>query len=404
MTTRLCGPTAYVRWAALLTIFLYTIGYAAIGFGLLFFGALWHLISRRSVFWRTSPLDLPLAIFSAVLLIAAAVSPYHRLALGVTLMLLISGAVYFGSFGWLLAHDPESGRPLLRTWALGAVVGALAGLAYSATNFVAAGPLGAFIHARAQIPRGVGPNGLGTTLLLGSIVALGLAFHARRWERAGWAACGLLSLVGLLATGSRSSLVGWVVGAGYLAYRELHVRPKRLAAVLAGGLVVLILASAATPQLMRRLRYTAEDVSSNRILIWRTSLGMIRAHPLLGTGFGTFEREYERHKSPGMSPEPFAFNLPLNLAVETGLLGLLAALSVAITAVYACRSGGPGASPSLHPFRGLIGALWVGLLVDQFADNTLFSISTSAGLWLLLAMTAVPSSHAALREGTQRHG
>jgi hypothetical protein len=40
--------------------------------------------------------------------------------------------------------------------------------------------------------------------------------------------------------------------------------------------------------------------------------------------------------------------------------------------------------------RSIIAALWAGLLVDQLADNTLFSISTSAALWLLLAFVVVP--------------
>jgi hypothetical protein len=72
--------------------------------------------------------------------------------------------------------------------------------------------------------------------------------------------------------------------------------------------------------------------------------------------------------------------------VETGLLVLLAALWVAFAASRILRSAAQR-SPSADPLRFLIAALWLGLLVDQSADNTLFSISTSAGLWLLLAMT-----------------
>ena len=80
----------------------------------------------------------------------------------------------------------------------------------------------------------------------------------------------------------------------------------------------------------------------------------------------------------------------LNLAVETGLLGLLAALWVAFDAVRAWRrtgSAGPG-----DALRSVIGAAWLALLVDQLADNTLFSISTSAALWLLLAMIVIPEA------------
>jgi len=388
VTTR-DGAGAYFRWATLLTVFLFTVGYALIGFGFLFLGTLWLLIRRHGVLWQPSQLDLPLAVFGAVLLVSAAVSPYRTLAFEVTFMLIISGAVYFGSFSWLLAHDPGLPKTLLRTWALGGVGAALAGLVYGATHYLEGSPPGTFYHARAQIPRGVGPNGLGTTLLLASVIALSLAAGARGWRRALWALCGFVGFAGLLASASRASLAGWLVAVVYLTCTELRLRPKQLLAALAGGLVIVALATAATPQFMGRLRYTVSDVSHNRIQIWRESFDMVQAHPVLGTGFGTFEREYARHKGPAMSSEPFAFNLALNLAVETGLLGLLAALWVAFAAFRIWRSADQR-SPSAKSLRSLTGALWLGLLVNQLADNTLFSISTSAGLWLLLAMTIAP--------------
>ncbi len=367
----------YLRWAAAATAALYTAGYAAAGFGLLFFGALWSLLARRSFPWWRSALDLPLAAFAAVLVASALASPFRPLAAGVTLMLVISGAVYFGSFAWLLAHDPGARAVLLRAWALGAVPAAGAALA-----------IGVLTHARSQIPGGVGPNGLGTTLVLAGILQLGLASRARGWERWCWLAGALLGLGGLVATASRASLVGWAAGAAYLAWRELRTRPVRLAVVLAAGGAALVLAGFLAPPLMGRMRTTASDVSQNRIVIWRTSLGMVAARPLLGSGFGTFGTAYDQVKRPQASPEPFAFDLALNLAVETGLLGLLAAVWVAVAAAREwrrCR-----AAAESDPFRAVVPALWAGLLVDQLADNTLFSIGTSAALWLLLALLAVP--------------
>jgi len=360
------------------TVFLYTAGYAAIGFGLLLGGTLWRVLTRRPPPWQPTALDYPLAVFGALLVLSAAVSPYRLLASEVTFMLIVSGAVYYGLFAWLL-HRASDGRAiLLRAWALGAPPAALVGLI-----------AGAVAHHRASIPHGVGPNGLGTTLLLGSVLALGFAFRAQGRERVLWLGSSLLCLVGLFATGSRASLAGWIVAAVYLAWRELHRHPRRMAAAVATGLAVLRLAGVLAPQLAARLRYTASDVAANRLRIWPKSLEMIRAHPLLGTGFGTFEAAYERVKAPGMSPEPFAFNLALNLAVETGLLGLAGALWVGSAALRVWWRR-PHRAPPDTSLRPVIGALWIGLLVDQFADNTLFSISTSAALWLLLALLVSP--------------
>jgi len=369
------GFTAYERWAAAITIFCYTAGYSTIGFGLMFFGALWRLVRHRSFPWHATPLDLPMGCFAGVLLLSAA-SPYPSTALVVTPALLLSGAIYYGSFGWLLEHDRSSRFMLVRAWALGVVPAAVIGLIWAVER-----------HARAEIARGVGPNGLGTTLLLGSLVAAWLIVRTEGRTRYLWVAAGAAGLLALLATGSRASLVGWTTGLIYLAWRELRLPAWQKVAAVAGGLAVLVLAVAITPQLDARLSTTVRDVSGNRVRIWRTSIGMIVERPMLGTGFGTFESAYGAKKDPKMSPEPFAFNLWLNLAVETGLLGLAAVLWIVWTAV---REWLRAEDRFTDPLRTVISALWMGLIIDQLADNTVFSISTSAGLWLLLVLLVVP--------------
>lgn len=371
----------YTRAAVIVTMFLYGAGYAAIGFGLLFFGAVGRCLTGRWPLWQATELDRPLAAFAGVLVLSMIASPYIRVALPVTLALIVSGAVYFGSFAWLLHRDPEVRWPLVRAWALGSALAALAGLAVSIPT-----------HDRAAIPRGVGPNGLGTTLLLGTILALGLALRTRGIERVSWLFCAAAGLLGVLASGSRASLAGLILGVLYLAWRALRARPWHFAAALAVGIVALMLAGVAAPQLAGRLGNTLKDFSSNRLQIWRASHRMISALPVLGTGFGTFERAYEQWKAPNSSSEPFAFNLALNIAVETGLAGLVAAVWIAVTAASRWVRAGRRAPPEEIPFRVLLGALWLGLLVDQLADNTLFSISTSAALWLLLALLVVPAS------------
>lgn len=394
------GRLRYTRFAAVVTAFGYSLGYSTVGFGLLFLGALAGLVRFRRFPWARSALDLPLAAFAVILVLSAIVSPYPRVAIGVTLMLLVSGAVYFGAFAWLLAADPEARSPLLRAWAAGAALASAVGLVYGAAE--RAGHQSA-VQGRAEIPHGVGPNGLGTTLMLGAILSLGLAVRHNGRQRVLWTGAALLCVAGLLASGSRASLAGWAVGTAYLVWRELRARPWRMAALVVAGLAVVGGLAAASPQLTSRLPSTMRDVSGNRIRIWQTSLEMIAARPLLGTGFGTYERAYDQRRGPGMSPEPFAFNLWMNLAVETGLLGVAAAVWVAAAAIGAWTRATPAARGPA-PLRGgapdfwrpAVAAMWIALLVDQLADNTLFSISTSAALWLLLALTAVRTADGAV--------
>jgi len=382
--------STYIRWAALAIAALFAAGYSTIGFGLLFFGQVWRLIQRREWLWVRTPVDLPLAAFGAVLVASALLSPYRSVAAVVTLALILSGVVYFGGLTWLLRRDPAVRGPLLRAWAAGSAVTGLAGLAYSLSHPIRLNG-GEVVPERAEIFHGVGPNGLGTTMMLGSVLALGLAFRSRGRERALWAVASAVGFVALLATASRASIVGWLLAVVFLVWKELRGRPRLAAALLVAGLAAFVVLVAASPQLMSRIRYTMSDVTGNRVQIWETSLRMIAERPLLGTGFGTFETAYDRQKSPAMSPEPFAFNMGLNLAVETGLLGLLAACWVGVEAARAWRRNGRALSPEFDPYRAAIGALWLGLLVDQLADNTLFSISTSAGAWLLLALAIVPA-------------
>ena len=371
-------PLAYTRGAAIVTMALYSAGHATIGFALLFLGALWRVLNRRAPLWQPTSLDRPFIVLGAVLLLSAAFSQYRLMALEVTLLLVAAGTVYFGSFAWLLGNDPGARMTLLKAWALGAPAAALIGIV-----------IGVITHSRAIVPRGVDPNSLGMTLLLGSVLALGLASRAQGRDRRLWLGCALVSFLGLLVTASRASLVGWAAGAAYLAWNDLRGQPRRMAAALATGLVLLVLGGVLTPQLAARMRYTVSDVSGNRIRIWQTSLRMIAARPLLGTGFGTFGKAYELWKDQGMSPEPFAFNLWLNIAVETGLLGLLAALWVAVTAARDWMAQGRRGPPGGDPMRPTIVALWIGLLVEQVADNPLSAIGTSAVLWIMLALLVV---------------
>jgi O-antigen ligase len=389
------GFGKYMRVAAMITATGYSLGYSTIGFGLLLGGMIWSLASRRALPWARTPLDFPLAAFGAVLLASAAASPYPRVAFEITSTLIVSGSIYYGSFAWLLNSDPDLAPALLRSWAAGGVLAAAAGFVYSAAVRVPAGALGHLVHPRAQIPHGVGPNGLGTTLALSGILSLDGALRGRGAWRVVWGLCSVASLIGLVATGSRASLAGWLLGCAYLVLRELRGRPGAIAVMTLAGMLLLGGVVLETPQLSGRLQDTMSDVAGNRVKIWQTSLTMIARRPMLGTGFGTFEKAYEEYRAPGMSPEPFAFNLWLNLAVETGMLGVAAALWVTARAILAWRRRRAGHEPAdLNAYGrdfgpAVVSALWIGLIVDQFADNTLFSISTSAALWLLLALTMI---------------
>jgi putative inorganic carbon (HCO3(-)) transporter len=375
----------FTRIVAVVTMACYTAGHAAIGFPFFLVGTIGRLLTLRPPLWRRTPLDLPLAAFGVILVLSTAVSAYRSIAVPSMLLTVISSVVLFGSFAWLVGRDPGTRATLLRAWALGgppaAVIGVIAGR---------------LVHERAFFPRmPMGTNAFGTMLFLGSVVALGLAYRAEGRERKLWFACSLVSLVGLLTTESRSALAGWAAGAVYLTWRELRAHPRQLAAALATGIAVLALAASAVPSVASRVGHVSTDLVVDRVQIWRIAVGIVQAHPLLGTGPGTFQVMFNQRKPIGFERKWSAHNLWLHYAVETGLLGLLSILWVVSAAGREWVRSGRLAPSRLDPLRPTITAVSIGLLIDQCGDNTLLSVSTISGAWLLLALLVVPLAHPA---------
>ena len=436
------GVLAYTLAAAVITMFLYSVGHAPIGFGLLFLGLLARLCTRRAPLWYRTALDLPLAALAAVLILSAVLSPYPFVSAGVTFSLMASGATLFGSFTWLLHRATGARALLLRAWAVGTPIAAALGLASLRYD------------NRATTPGGLGPNGLGLTLLMGSLLCLGLALGTRARQRVFWFGCTVLGAAGLFATQSRAAWLGWTLGALYLTVQVFRDKPKQLAGILATVLLAVVLLGSAgmrhrlaatvpepiqwlpeqamappddearimgwqislvprraperttapsddearvmrwqippvPPPLWIRVRDSLGGDFRDRILIWQTSLRMVGSRPWLGTGFGTYFDAYNRWKGATAQSKPFAHDLPLNLAVENGVLGLAAAFWLAATGItiWARR---PRPAGGVDPLWAVIPAMWIGLIIDQLADNSMNAVNTSVAFWLLLALSVSP--------------
>lgn len=365
----------YTRVVAMVSMALYTVGHATIGVPLLLLGTAWRLVTLRPPLWRRTSLDLPLAVFGIAMVLSAATSAHARLAWEAVVLTVIPSVVVFGSFAWLVYRDPGVRVILLRTWALGAVPAALLGLVTGMMN-----------HVRAYIPKTMGANPLGTTLMLGSLCALGLAYRSRGRERGLWFACCIVTGIGLLATEARAPLAGWLAGALYLAWRELRENPRHLLLGAASGIAALLVAAAMVPTIGARTSHALEDLRGDRLRIWETSFRILKAHPILGTGRGTFREVYKQWKPPGAEIKFAAHNLWLNFAVETGLVGLLSLLWIILTVFRDPGWVGLSAPPGADPVRPVAGAMWIGLLVNQCGDNTLLAISMLVGFWLLVAL------------------
>jgi tetratricopeptide (TPR) repeat protein len=100
--------------------------------------------------------------------------------------------------------------------------------------------------------------------------------------------------------------------------------------VLVGALLVVVLALGAWIGLDPILRRFEEGTYRHRLVQATSSLGMLRAFPLLGVGLGAYRDVYPRYQpaelSPGKVSYPHAHDDWLQLAAELGAAGALIAL------------------------------------------------------------------------------
>jgi putative inorganic carbon (HCO3(-)) transporter len=151
----------------------------------------------------------------------------------------------------------------------------------------------------------------------------------------------------LLFTYSRGGWIGLLVSLGALGLMLLlrqtrHLSPllRRLLPplVITAVIVALVLAALKVePLRVRLLSMVAgrEDSSNNfRINVWMAALQMIHDRPWLGIGPGNsaFNLIYPLYQQPRFTALS-AYSVPLELAVETGILGLLVGLGLLVTSL-----------------------------------------------------------------------
>lgn len=255
-------------------------------------------------------------------------------------------------------------------------------------------------------PRAGAPLGHHLLLAVWLLALLPVAVLPAVRDRGGWRALGALAALAgaaaVVATGSLAGRAGLALEAGLagaVALRRWAVqrragqglgagRPGRTA-VLLGFLALVLLAALAAPRLLRV--GSGDDPSAQARWVYaRAGLAGVVARPALGWGPGATPWTLARHLRPvpGVNPpgEVVAelHALPLGIAYELGLSGLL--LAVAIAALFARRrligsaAGSPPADPAEAGDPVLLSAGLIGLAGA--------AVALGATAWL--AVTALP--------------
>jgi O-antigen ligase len=159
---------------------------------------------------------------------------------------------------------------------------------------------------------------------------------------------------GLVLTLSRSSLGALLVGMGVLA--ALRWRPSRALVVAVAVIAVGAAAVALSPNTFG-LNQGINGASSGRGGLVSGGLSLFADRPIWGYGSGSFVTEYQRHHRANASTLSASHTIPITIAAEQGLIGLLAYIALVVAALICLVRGARG-----DPTRSAIAAAFAALV------------------------------------------
>jgi len=193
----------------------------------------------------------------------------------------------------------------------------------------------------------------------------------------------LVPVVSLLLTGSRGgvlallaefAILGWILVYRYpQPGRHVGIAVVGLALVGAAALFFWLAPHFILDKLGSASNYIAETGQQGRVTLWKNSLGIVRDHPLTGTGMGSFVNAYTAYQTEAIDlTVEHAHNDYIEVLAETGLLGG-ALLLAALWLFYSITFGNLPLELRAEPGWMRLGAAisCCGLLVHSFFDFNL---------------------------------
>jgi len=357
--------------------------------------ARWALGARPA--WRRTPLDWPIAGFSAWALLSAlaSVSPLYSLE-----KFGQEPLSYFGLFFLVLAHvrTERDHRRILGMLAIGLPLMAGYGLWEWSRPW----------HPAAWYIRSltVGGTYIGAYLAATIPVAAAQTAVGGRLRRVCWWAVTGLGLLCVVPTLSRAAWAGAAISLVFLSVTAARwVWIPLVAAAAAGPLLFGPAVIVRFGELVSPAQILAEPGTMDRIPVWIYAMGEMRHHPLLGFGFGRASatqdllRGYESGRLVVQGGRlGTAHNTFLDVGLQMGFVGLalflwlLAALLVVLWRAW--RAAPPG-----YPRAVTAGVLAMALAFPVRAmTNNYFTDDPVVLFWFLaaLAIAVVPSSQFAV--------
>lgn len=192
--------------------------------------------------------------------------------------------------------------------------------------------LNAYFDGQARHPL-ADPSSLGALFSLALFCALGWILVAQdKKARLCAIILSTLLLCGILSTVARGPVFAFLPGIVLFCiflWPQIKAQRKAFLVVVLGGLACYgVMQTGVEKRLdmgervFGTVTMQMKDVTSNRTKIWAASVDMIKEHPILGTGIGTFFLYFPEHRRPNHADgATMAHNDPLQFWTEMGVMG-----------------------------------------------------------------------------------
>lgn len=195
---------------------------------------------------------------------------------------------------------------------------------------------------------------------------------------------------------SRGGFLGFLGGLCFFSITSLISRKTQKHIQIIGVFFVTLIAVGCwlgAEPFIRRIETLADPLSADRtrILVWQKTIEMIKDHPIIGTGIGTFPFVFPKYQPNSLSQVyvNHAHNDYLELASETGIVGFLSILITMALLFYGVLK------KIIHSRSRTYQAIGIGslsgcfsLLVHSFGDFN-FHIPSNAILFVVCAGIAI---------------
>jgi O-antigen ligase len=338
-------------------------------------------ISKSSPNQLTRPRELSVGILLLVvgLIIGVAVAPNQLAALGIVKGWFVIPAI-LGLLAWRLidTKQPNLIAPALLLSTL--PISLLAVWQSASGQFIT-------IDGRASAWF-ISPNYLSLYLAPILLFSLGwLSSQIGLKQIIGW-------LVWLLASAAlylSFSFGGWIaVGAGLIIFWALSKPHRRwLGYGIIGIVAAAVILYFTNSRFAELLDFSQRSSSSVRLQVWSASLLMIKENWLTGLGLGSFEANYLQYVLRLFNPPLetgmlHPHNLFLQLAISTGLAGLIGFFAIVIQWWRKLFS-----SPwNVH--QASLAAAMAAVLIHGLVDTTVFKNDLAVIFWLIIATLYLP--------------